>query len=285
VFDFESSGPKYKQDVQNTARRLEVSAPTVPAELEVYLEHDDSLAPATAKLLSVVQSKDLEVRFDLLEEALERKPNALTIIDPLEMLFRIDTGKKANILWLYSQLRVLLARYPQAALLFTFNMRKQDRKGGQGLPDLLRNPRAFLEEVCGSLDILNRSDVRLGMNLYGTDDARVINGIRRSEDFHPLIVHPVGDTGNLSGFELVTPTNSILTSAFKGKQLGYWTKLPPEFSWEEVTDKIVPQTTLSRLIRCAKSIGALSQDETTKRYRKTAIQEDMDLVELASQRA
>jgi integrase len=61
-------------------------------------------------------------------------------------LFRVDTGKKQQILWLYSELRQLLSRHPRAALLITFNLRKWGRDGRR--PNLLTNPREWLEEVC-----------------------------------------------------------------------------------------------------------------------------------------
>ncbi len=266
VFDFESPGAAYKRNVKNIAARLKVRVPEVPDELAVYLEHDLSTEPATARLLEVLKSNKLKDRLDLLEEALRRKPNALVIIDPLEMLFRIDTGKKTNVLCLYNELKLLLARYPHAALSFTVNMRKQDPH--RGLPDLLSNPRGFLEEVCGTLDIHNRSDVRLGMDEYG-EDTRVINGVRRGEEFHPLLVRPVGEPPeNLAGFELVPPNDTDLVSALTSGQLKYWKDLATEFSFEAVADKTVPRSSLSRLIRRAQSLGLLVYDEKSGRYRK-----------------
>ena len=265
VFDFESSAPAYKRNVKIIAARLKLPVPRVPDDLDLYLEHDASTEPATAKLLSVLKSDQMIDRYQLLEDALQRKPNALAIIDPLEMLFRIDTGKKVNILALYSHLRLLLSRYPHAALLFTFNMRKQDPQ--RGLPDLLSNPRGFLEEVCGSLDIHNRSDVRLGMNLHH-EGVRVINGIRRGEEFDPILVRPVEHLDNPAGFELVSPSEPDLVLALAGRQMDHWRKLPAEFQFDDVADKLVPRASLSRLLARARSLGALRCDG--KRYRKVA---------------
>ena len=53
----------------------------------------------------------------------------------------------------------------------TFNLRKFGDKDRR--PNLLTNPRDWLEEVCGTLDILNRSDMRLGMDTHD-DDVKVI---------------------------------------------------------------------------------------------------------------
>jgi hypothetical protein len=79
-------------------------------------------------------------------------------------------------------------------------MRKKDRRS-QSSPSLLSDPRDWLEDVCGTLDIMNRSDVRLGMDSYD-DEVRVINGVRRSEDMHPLLIRTVGHPPDgLAGFE------------------------------------------------------------------------------------
>ena len=104
---------------------------------------------------------------------------------------------------LYGALRRLLSEYPQAAMLITFNLRKWKKDGSR--PDLLAEPREWMEEVCGTLDILNRADVRLGMDIHD-EDMRVINGIRRGEDMHPLLIRSVSiGEESLAGFELCPP--------------------------------------------------------------------------------
>ena len=88
-------------------------------------------------------------------------------------------------------------------MMMTFNLRKRDRKNAKA--NLLSDPRGWLEEVCGSLDLLNRSDVRLGIDCQ-EDDVRVINGIVRGREMHPLLIRPVtGSNDELAGFEQVTP--------------------------------------------------------------------------------
>ena len=125
-----------------------------------------------------------------LRSILVRKPNALVIIDPLERLFPIDTGKKPQVMALFSALRRLLAEFPHSAILMTFNLRKTDRRAPP--PPLIEHPHGWLQEVCGTLDIHNRSDVLLGMDSHG-EEVRVINGVRRGEEMHPLLIRPVGD--------------------------------------------------------------------------------------------
>jgi hypothetical protein len=44
-------------------------------------------------------------------------------------------------------------------------------------------------------------------------------------------------------------------------QKGYWELLPQEFRFEEVAERLVPRSSLSRLIARTKSFGALQQGE------------------------
>jgi hypothetical protein len=257
-FDFETPGPVYRANLKNTASRLGVPLPRVPDELDIYLEHDSADEPSTKKLFAGLAQPKLQARLDLIDEALSAKPNSLVIIDPLELLFRIDTGKKQHVLCLYGELRKLLSKYPQAAMLITFNLRKWTKKDNNR-PDLLTEPREWMEEVCGTLDILNRSDVRLGMDIHD-EEVRVINGIRRGEEMHPLLIRPVSISGDkLSGFELCPPDSVNLDAAFTPKQKGYWAALPASFRFEEVADRLVPRASLSRLTARAKSLGIIER--------------------------
>lgn len=258
AFDLESSGPTFKRNLTNVARRFRVDLPIVPDDLEAYIEHDAASAPATAKLLELIKEKDLDKRVDFLEEALGRKAEAIIMIDPLELLFRIDTRDKTHVLWLYSRLRNLLARYPKSAVIFTLNLRKKDRRS-TSQPDLLTDPRAWLEDVSGSLDILNRCDVRLGIDFNG-EDVRVINGVRRGEDMHPLLIRLVGDLPDgLAGFEPCSPTDLTLKLTLTTTQLAYWEKLPQEFRFEEIADRVVPRATLYRLLKKAQSLTIVEE--------------------------
>ncbi len=128
-------------------------------------------------------------------------------------------------------------------------------------PKLVTDPREWLEEVCGTLDILNRSDVRLGMDFHDSDEiVRVVNGVRRGEDMHPLLIRPVTYNDALAGFELCPPNDLGLKDVFTPKQLEYWDKLPAKFRFEEVADKTIPRASLKRLLDRAKSVGIVEQD-------------------------
>lgn len=258
VFDCETGGPEYRRQIKAIAARVGVSVPDVPSQLDVYLERDHPSEPQTKELLRVVSESGHVAKLDLIKEALGKKPNAVVLIDPLEMLFRLDTGKKSEVLQLYRDLRMLLAEYPRATILMTFNLRKKDRRDGRA--GLLAAPRDWLEEVCGSLDILNRSDVRLGIDLHA-DEVRVVNGIVRGREMHPLLIRPVaGADDQLAGFERVTPGRLDLVATLTLTQITHWYKLPSEFKFESVADSAVPRSTLSRLIKATTNIGALKKD-------------------------
>ena len=265
AFDFESSAAMYKRNVLNIANRLGVRPPEVPGELDPYLMLDDAKQPPTARLLAALEKPKYESRVNLIKEALKQKPKALVIVDPVEMMFPIDKTKGQHVLWLYKQLRLILSDFPGALFWLTFNLRKRDRKS-TSVPCLLNEPRDWLEEVSGSLDILNRCDVRLGIDLRG-DDIRVVNGVRRGEDMHPLLIRPVGDHDNLAGFELCAPNELDLISALTPTQREHWAKLPSGFRFDEVADKIVPRASLSRLLGRAKSLGLLAVEGGTYRKR------------------
>jgi len=255
AFDFETPATTCRRNVNNIAKRLGVAVPSVPGELDLYLEHDNPNEPATKKLFAAL-ARDVGARISLIDDALSAKPNALVLIDPLELMFRVDTLKKIDVLRLYETLRRLLAKYPEAAIAATFNLRKRDKKSFKD--NLMLDPRGWLEEVCGTLDLLNRSDVRLGMDFHG-EDARVINGIRRGEEMHPLIVRPVEVTpGEYAGFQLSPPdTHTLFTST----QRDYWAKLPDSFRFDDVADKLVPRSTLWKLLERARQAGLAAQED------------------------
>jgi hypothetical protein len=178
------------------------------------------------------------------------------IVDPPEVLFRIDTGKKVMILALYREIRLLISAFPRAVIVLSFNMRKRDRRSA-GQPNLLTDPRDWLEEVCGTLDIMNRCDVRLGMDFQGEE--RVVNGIR-SEDIDPLVICRVGEfPDGLAGFELCPPGELCLDTCFSPRQIPHWQALPEEFRFHQVADSVVPRSSLWRLLKRAQSLGLIEK--------------------------
>jgi len=258
VFDFETPGPTYRKNLKQMCSRYDVRLPSVPDELEVYLEHDDPKAEGTAELLRLLE-QGTEKKIEFIENRLRDKPDASVIIDPLELLFPIDKNKGDQVVKLYNRFRRILAEYPHAFIFLTFNMRKRDRRAK--MPSLFTDPRGWLEETSGSGAIQYRADVRLGIDMHDREkEIRVINGIRRGEDMHPLLIKPVGDPHILAGFEL-SPTDAMeLKLALTPAQQGYWQSLPEQFRFEEVADKRVPRASLHRLIDRAKSLGILTSE-------------------------
>jgi len=71
-----------------------------------------------------------------------------------------------------------------------FNTRKRNQKVGR--PRLLNDPHGWLQEICGSLNLMNRCDLRLGMDyLDHNQEIKVINGVWRGEDMPALLVRSV----------------------------------------------------------------------------------------------
>jgi hypothetical protein len=84
-----------------------------------------------------------------------------------------------------------------------------------------------------------------------------------------MLIRPVGGSPDkLAGFELVPPDDAGLVSAFTATQWTQWKSLPLEFTFEAVADKIVPRASLSRLVKRARSLGALDHDEKSGLFRK-----------------
>lgn len=84
VIDFESHPGRFKTNYKNVCQRLGITLPRVPNELDIYLEHDTD-ANATA-LLNIIK-KDVPTRIGFLRSLLANKPNAVIVLDPIELLF------------------------------------------------------------------------------------------------------------------------------------------------------------------------------------------------------
>lgn len=251
--DFETPGNVYRDNLERISARLGVPVPKVNEELEPYLYLDNMASQNTAALHAAMADPKDKVRFDLLVNALKRKPNALVLLDPLELLFRLDKLKSPQILKLYSDLRALLSNFPHAAILSTFNLRKSDRKNGR--PDLLLDPRGWLDEVCGSLDLLNRCDVRLGFD--ERSEAKVLNGLRRGEGMTPTVVQSIEVAPlEYAGFEIAPGASTVAEAVLKKTELKHWNSLPDGFTFSE-GEKIVPHSSLDRLVKKCVGLGLL----------------------------
>jgi hypothetical protein len=254
LYDFESNETVYVRAVRNICHRLGIPNPMVPEQMIVRLYQGDIKVPMTAELHKAMATGSKKACFELMEKDLKEKPDALFICDPVELFLPVDILKKNEVLQLICHYRELLSKFPHAALLNTFNLRKPDRiKGAVTGETLLSDPRRWLFEVAGTLDLMNRSDVRVGIDQF-EDEVRVLNGIRRGEDMNPLFIRPIGITSDdLAGFELYRPSSRELLTVFPKKQLEYWERLPETFFFNEVANKV----TLSRIVKRARELGIL----------------------------
>lgn len=254
-FDFESSDPDFRRTYRNIANHLGVKL-RVPDDIAPYLLSGKATDSRTAELLKMQSSAGM---FRLLYAALESCPSALIIFDPIEMAFPLDVLNKPTILKLYRGFRELLATFPRSAVLNTHNLRKDSRQG-RALPDLMIEPHAWLQEVAGSLDLMNRSDVRLGVNRY-KDNVVVVNGARRGEDIHPMLLSPIDDDPEeLAGFKSIVSDSRDISKLLTEAQLKYWCELPEHFRFTDYANNGIPKSSLSRLLNRCASLGLVISD-------------------------
>lgn len=251
-FDFESSDPAFRRNYRNICKG---HLPQVPDEIEPYIQNAND---ERSKILQA-SMPSFNKMIELMKSILARKPNALFIFDPIELAFPIEMTKP-NVLKLYRAFRSLFSQFNQMSTLSTHNLRKVDRRA-TGYPDLAKDPHSWLEEISGTLDIVNRSDVRIGMARY-SEGVSVVNGARRSEDMHPLLLAPIDDNPDeLAGFRPITSSIKDLARIFSDEQLANWNKLPSRFKFSDHASNGIAKSSLSRLIHRAISIGIMERDE------------------------
>lgn len=255
-FDFESSDPDFRRTYRNIGNRVKVKL-RVPEDIAPYLLGGSMSDPRTCALIAVKSSIDM---LKLLYAALKLAPTSLILFDPVEMAFPLDVMKKSAILSLYRHFREMLAKFPKSAILNTHNLRKDLARPGGSKPDLMLNPHDWLQEVAGSLDLINRSDVRLGVNRY-SDNVVVVNGARRGEDIHPMLLSPCDeDPDELAGFRSISSSKQDLHKLLTPAQIGYWQELPDTFRFVDYANNGIPKSSLSRLLHRCTSLGILKSD-------------------------
>lgn len=262
-FDFESADPDFRRTYRNISNYIGVTL-RVPDDVAPYLLSGKASDPRTAALLKVQSSASM---FRLLYSLLEKHPNALTLFDPIEMAFPLDVLNKPSLLKLYRGFREMLAKYPHSAVLNTHNLRK-DSRVGRVLPNLMLEPHAWLQEVAGSLDLMNRSDVRMGVSRH-QDNVIVVNGARRGEEMHPMLLSPIDDDPDeLAGFKSIISTKQDIGKLLTDTQLRHWNELPDYFKFNDYANNGIPKSSLSRLVNRCISLGLLVSDGS--HFTKTA---------------
>lgn len=256
-FDFESSDPDFRRTYRNIAGHLGVTV-RVPEDVQPFLISGDAANSRTKRLLGITTGPKM---FDLLRELLKATPTALILFDPIEMAFPLDVMHKPTLLRLYRTFRELLAEYPHSAVLNTHNLRKDARQGRQ-MPDLMLEPHAWLQEISGNMDLINRSDVRMGVNRYN-DNVIVVNGARRGEEMHPMLLSPIDDNPDeLAGFKSIITAKQDISKMLSKAQFEYWNKLADRFQFSDYANNGIPKSSLSRLLNRCTSLGFLVSDGT-----------------------
>jgi hypothetical protein len=262
LLDFETPPAEYEQNINRICLRYKDHLLTRPQAL-LFLRSPGSLL---GQELSLVVSGSWRERQPFLRALLRESPNALLIIDPAELFFTLNRNRAYHVQALFRRLRELLKEFPKAAFLLVFNLHRRRRRHER--PSLLKSPLDWLEDVAGNLDLENRSDVRVGIDFHPSNpEGRVLNGVRRGEDMHALVIQQVGIPGELKGFELARPELLDVARAFSRQQRQYWHSMPNEFHFEDIADKSVPRASLSRLLERARSLGLLKSNEWV--HRKT----------------
>lgn len=265
LFDFETQEDDFRISVSAICERLGVQPPRLYDDLIPFLAQGDKNNPYTQRLNNATDDGS---RLILLRDALTTHPNALISFDPIELYFDFGEVRKTTVREIYKRMRSLLNDFSQAAFLDTHNLRKLNRTG-DNRPDLLTNPHEWLEEVCGSLDVMNRSDNRLGIDLLkGDGEIRVINGVVRGGGGSAILIKPTTlpqpDEDNdptYSGWEWVSADAITIRFALPQKMHEGWASLPKQFRYSEVVPDLLTNGTWIRLKKKAMSLGILRLDE------------------------
>jgi hypothetical protein len=266
VIDGETEGSIFKRDVLRLAHRFRVAAPEIGHDglLEPYLRRGHNLDFGTRILNDLLEpTSSSRDRMNFLREVLARKSDALIVIDPSELFFQFDRLRPRDILDLYHSLYRVLADFPSAAFILSLNLRKRDRKAGRA--ELATQPHEFLEETSGSLDLMNRVDVRLALDYFDFDgDVRVIGGAIRGAELKPMFIEPYrldaldGEDVALAGFVRVRPQDERLIKVFTPAERDMWSRLPGRFKFMDlIRQKVGARSTLSRTLRAAEGVGLL----------------------------
>jgi len=262
LFDFETPEDEFRRSIYHGCRQLNLPMPLIPDQLIPYLARGAKGNPWTQALnIAWKSSKRLECLLALLDSAMQKHPNALLMIDPLDIMFRLDSMSKTAILDTFGTIRDRLSVYTQSGLITTLNVRKSDRRGER--PDLLTQPHLWLEETSGLLDLMNRCDIRLGIDHY-KNDQRILNGAVRGGSADPIVIKSVvtGYTKSeepiFGGWERVIPDDDP-RFLFSEKQAEYWEMLPSRFKYIDVVPSLIPKSSFSRLFHRAESLGLLNQ--------------------------
>ena len=236
MLDYESGEGEFYNGLCAIATRR-VGAST-PLDITVYLRDTSDEDPNSVAAQNALGAP-LAHRLKWVESLLIAHPNALCIIDPIQILFNIDKNKSSEVTALFSAFRVFRKQFPGASFVFVFNLKKDGGDSTNKRPPLIEYPHDWLESISGSLDLQNRSDVRIGMELLtkGERDSFVLNGIRRGETFEPFVLEieylPETEEGQeppKAGFKRVEASSLDLRQVFTSKMFEAWMAVDATFT-------------------------------------------------------
>ena len=186
--------PHFGQNLVTIAAHRSVTPPQIPQEVEEHV-----LEPVCSA------SKRRAVLLDAVEGVLTRKPNALVVVDSIDGWLQ---GAKLEDL--YIEVRRKLSRdNRRAAALFLYDTRPTQRARQL---DLAKDPHEWLDAQVPSSSVLNRPDLRLGMDQRG-QHVRVLAGFKREVgNVGPMWLRSVGrDPHRYTGFERCAPVTGMTT--------------------------------------------------------------------------
>ena len=233
-----------------------------PANVRFYLFRDKTTPPSTESLRHVLKDMHhFQQRVEWLFQQAAEWPNAVIFIDAFDWIFPIDKNKSQNIIRLYTTLyEGLLSKLPEVTFLAVFNLKKADKRAASQ-PNLLENPRGWLQETAGSLAIQDRSDVRLGLDETMEESGiLVLNGLTRGRKMEPIILEHDWRFDPEAGKEVETgfvpsthaPEIESLTTLSERMQSAY-NIVGDEFSRDDLEAAGLPRATAYRMLERMKN--------------------------------
>jgi hypothetical protein len=184
---------------------------------------------------------------------------SLLIVDPLRLAVDRDSSDERAAVDAIDQVAALRTNNPEMAVLLIHHLKKAQ----ENLTIELRtDPRAWIERAYGSQALLAHVETIWG--LEHDDSGYAFGAVSRSEDSFVIGLEKEPDSQR---FKMSDQPVQLATLAPALQEA--WLKIPDEFSRSEGVSRGVANNTLDRLIRSARPMGLLTQDQKTKRYRKT----------------
>jgi hypothetical protein len=262
ILDAETPYEDYRPSIERIAKRLDVAVDD--ANLRPFLRHGHEKDPESRRFREVVGNAAKVKEF--LQGELEVHPDALVLIDPLLEIMPYRENEAESAMKAYNALRSMFGEYPSAAFFVTLHLRKgdthPDRTGASTWQTLLNNPRAWFKEVAGSNKLGAHADARLGMTATsGEEQQMIVSGFKRGKDAALLCFDKsVDEQGEYNGFVMsrIPDGAKVKLTPDQEKDLA---KLPRSFRFGEVADKVLPHSTLGRLLKSAQKAGRIFKNE------------------------